>query len=183
VFFRSDRLSFGCTALAAALVLAGAATALAETPLLEAARRDDGNRVAALLRGHPDVNAKAADGSTALHWAAHHDDVALARLLLRAGARAGSADDTGATPLFLACMNRSDVMVVLLLDAGADANAALINGETALMTCSRTGDARTRPHRLDARPHRARAALPEGGRAELGQRGLDLGVGGHEGGD
>jgi len=143
VFFRSDRLSFGCTALAAALVLAGAATALAETPLLEAARRDDGNRVAALLRGHPDVNAKAADGSTALHWAAHHDDVALARLLLRAGARAGSADDTGATPLFLACMNRSDVMVVLLLDAGADANAALINGETALMTCSRTGDART----------------------------------------
>ena len=31
-------------------------------------------------------------------------------------------------------------MVTLLLEAGADPNATLLNGETALMTCSRTGD-------------------------------------------
>jgi ankyrin repeat protein len=135
VFFRSD-----VSLLAAALVLANAGAALAQTPLLEAARRDDRDRVAALLKAHPDVNGRAADGTTALHWAAHHDDVALARMLLRAGARAGSADDTGATPLFPACMNRSEAMVGLLLDAGADANSSLINGETALMTCSRTGE-------------------------------------------
>jgi serine/threonine-protein phosphatase 6 regulatory ankyrin repeat subunit B len=125
--------------LAAAFVVTTAAVASAET-LLEAARRDDRDRVAALLKARPDVNARAADGATPLHWAAHHDDVALARMLLQAGARAGSADDTGATPLFLACMNRSGAMVGLLLDAGADANAALVNGETALMTCSQTGE-------------------------------------------
>jgi uncharacterized protein len=125
------------------LVVASAAVASAETPLLEAARSDDRDRVAALLKARPDVNAKAPDGATALHWAAHHDDVALARMLVQAGARPGSADDTGATPLFLACMNRSGAMVMLLLDAGADANAALVNGETALMTCSRTGEVAT----------------------------------------
>src|SRR5512138_1118132 len=127
----------------AALVLTTATVAAAQMPLLDAARRDDRDRVTALLKAAPrvDVNAKAADGATALHWAAQHDDVTLARTLLQAGAHPGSADDTGATPLFLACMNRGAAMVTLLLDAGADANAALINGETALMTCARTGDA------------------------------------------
>ena len=145
-FQRSDTRPYVITALAAALVLTGAAVAWAETPLVEAARRDDRALVATLLKAHTagnvanDVNAKAADGATPLHFAAHHDDVTLATMLIRAGARAGSADDTGATPLFLACMNRSGAMVKLLLDAGAGANAALVNGETALMTCARTGD-------------------------------------------
>jgi uncharacterized protein len=122
------------------LVMTTAGVAAAQTPLLEAARRDDRDRVATLLKARPDVNARAADGATALHWAAHHDDVTLAQMLLGAGARPGIADDTGATPLFLACMNRGGAMVNLLLDAGADASAALISGETALMTCSRTGE-------------------------------------------
>ena len=113
----------------------------AELPLLEAARSDDAERVAALLKTHADVNVRQADGATALHWAAHHDDLRLASMLVRAGAKASVADDTGATPLFVACMNRSSPMVSLLLDAGADANAALMTGETALMTCARTGDA------------------------------------------
>jgi len=113
----------------------------AELPLLEAARSDDAERVAALLKTHADVNVRQADGATALHWAAHHDDLRLASMLVRAGATASVADDTGATPLFVACMNRSSPMVTLLLDAGADANAALMTGETALMTCARTGDA------------------------------------------
>jgi ankyrin repeat protein len=153
VSFRpSDTRARFVGALAAALVLASAIAGAAETPLLEAARRDDRARVATLLNAHApvkkvknvnnvnDVNARESDGATALHWAAHHDDVMLATMLIHAGARAGSADDTGATPLFLACTNRSGLMVRLLLDAGADANAALVNGETALMTCSRTGD-------------------------------------------
>jgi ankyrin repeat protein len=138
------RFSQRAAALAVALVVAFAAGAAAEQPpLLEAARRDDAARVAALLKAHPgvdDVNARQADGATALHWASHHDDLPLAALLVRAGARAGAADDTGATPIFLACLNRSAPMVTLLLDAGADPNAALASGETALMTCSRTGD-------------------------------------------
>jgi ankyrin repeat protein len=131
---------------AVALVTVTAATAVAETPLLDAARHDDRDRAAALLKARPGitaVNVRAADGATALHWAAYHDDLLLARMLLKAGAHAGSADDTGATPLFLACMNRGGAMVKTLLDAGADANATLVNGETALMTCSRTGEVTT----------------------------------------
>jgi ankyrin repeat protein len=127
-------------AFSAALVAATATAAAAETPLLDAARRDDRGQVAAILKAQPDVNVRAADGASPLHWAAHHDDVMLAAMLIHAGARPGIADDTGATPLFLACMNRSSGMVKLLLDAGADANAALLSGETALMTCARTGD-------------------------------------------
>jgi len=123
------------------VLLTAAAASAAGPPLLDAARRDDAERVAALLNAHADVNARQADGATALHWAAHHDDVAVASMLLRAGARAGAADDSGVTPLFLACMNRSSAMVMLLLNAKADPNAALATGETALMTCARTGDA------------------------------------------
>jgi ankyrin repeat protein len=130
-------------ALSAALVAATAAASVAETPLLDAARRDDRAQVATILKARPDVNIRAADGASALHWAAHHDDVMLATMLIHAGARAGIADDTGATPLFLACMNRSGGMVNLLLGAGADANAALLSGETVLMTCARTGDVTT----------------------------------------
>ena len=58
---------------AVALVMATAATAVAETPLLDAARHDDRDRVAVLLKarpGIPAVNVRAADGATALHWAA-----------------------------------------------------------------------------------------------------------------
>jgi ankyrin repeat protein len=122
-------------------VLASATGAAAAEPsLLDAARRGDAERVAALLKARADVNVRQPDGATALHWAAHHDDLPLASMLLRAGARPGLVDDTGATPLFLACMNRSSAMVTLLLDAKADPNAALATGETALMTCARTGD-------------------------------------------
>jgi ankyrin repeat protein len=120
--------------------LLSASAVAAAPPLLDAARRDDAERVAALLKAHADVNVRQADGATALHWAAQHDDLPLASMLLKAGARAGAADDTGATPLFLACMNRSGAMVTLLLDRKADPNAALLTGETALMTCSRTGN-------------------------------------------
>jgi ankyrin repeat protein len=118
-----------------------AAAAAAEPSLLDAAKRDDAERVAALIKTHADVNVRQPDGATALHWAAHHDDLRLASLLLNAGARPGVADDTGASPLFLACMNRSSAMVTLLLDAKADPNATLVTGETALMTCARTGNA------------------------------------------
>jgi len=132
---------FEIARLTLVFALASAVAAAAEPPLLDAARSDDAERVAALLKTRVDVNVRQADGATALHWAAHHDDVRLASMLVRAGAKPGVADDTGATPLFLACMNRSSRMVTLLLDAGADSNAALVTGETTLMTCARTGDA------------------------------------------
>lgn len=74
------------------------------------------------------------DGATPLHWAAHSDDLATADRLIRDGADVNAANEYGVTPLSLACTNGSAAMVEKLLNAGAKPS------ETALMTCSWTGN-------------------------------------------
>jgi ankyrin repeat protein len=96
-----------------------------------------------------DVNAAAADGTTALHWASYRDDLESAALLIRAGARVNAANDLGATPLWTASMNGSAAMVRTLLQAGADPNLALLLGETPLMAASRSGNADVTAQLLD----------------------------------
>jgi ankyrin repeat protein len=85
------------------------------------------------------VNARQADGTSALHWAAHRDNLEMVDLLLRAGAQVSAANRYGVMPLSLACTNGSAAVIERLLDAGADPNAALPGGETPLMTAARTG--------------------------------------------
>ena len=109
--------------------------------LLDALRQRDGQAVAALLKTPIDVNARQADGATALHWAAHWDDLQVADALIRAGARVNAANDYGVMPIALACTNGHAAMVDRLLKAGADANSKRMTGETALMTCARSGNA------------------------------------------
>lgn len=94
-----------------------------------------GDRVAALARiQRPGaVNAREADGTTALHWAVRTNDLALAQALLRAGADAKAANRYGVTPLSLAVINGNAAMVDTLLKAGA-------TGETILMTAARAGN-------------------------------------------
>lgn len=112
----------------------------AERPaLLDAAKNADTNAVRALVQKKVDVNAAAADGTTALHWASYRDDVASAELLIRAGARVDAATDLGVTPLWNASLNGSEAMVRTLLEAGANPNAALLAGETPVMVASRSG--------------------------------------------
>ena len=106
--------------------------------LIEAVKSQQLAAVGALL-AETDVNARQADGATALHWAAYRDDLATARLLLGAGADAGVPNELGVTPLALACTNTNAAMVETLLAAGADATAAVGTGETVLMSCARTG--------------------------------------------
>ncbi len=108
--------------------------------LIEAAKNQDRDVVAALLSRGADVNATQADGASALHWAAYRDDLETANLLLRAGAAVGATNDLGASPLWLACNNASAAMVERLLTAKANPNAALPSGETILMTAARTGN-------------------------------------------
>ena len=121
------------------LAAAGAAAAgRGDAPLVAAAERRDARAVEALLAAGGAADARAADGTTALHWAAHHDDSALVRLLLRAGADANAVNRYGATPLLLACTNGSAPVVGALLQAGADPDR-FSAGETALMTAARTG--------------------------------------------
>jgi uncharacterized protein len=111
-----------------------------DSPLVEAARKQDAEAVRALLNQKADVNARSNDGSSAVLWLAHWNDVETADLLLRAGADANTVNDFGMTPLSQACTNGSAPMLRLLLKSGANPNTAVGTGETPLMTCARTGN-------------------------------------------
>ena len=129
--------------LVAGLVVNGDIAALRaadRVPLIDAARNADINALRALLTQGVDVNAAAADGTTALHWASYRDDVETADLLIRAGANVNAANDLGATPLWTASLNGSPAMVRRLLQDGASPNLALLLGETPLMIASRSGN-------------------------------------------
>ena len=111
-----------------------------DSGLAEAAKLRDLQAVRSLLKQKADVNARQADGATALHWASHWDELETADLLIRAGANVDAANDYGITPLSLACSNGSAAMAEKLLKAGAKPNPAQWSGETPLMTCARTGN-------------------------------------------
>ena len=121
------------------LMVVGAAAAGDDLRLVEAAKNQNAQQTAALLKGNPNVNVRSADGSTALLWASHWNDVRTAELLLRAGADANAANDLQMTPLSRACTNGSSALVDLLLKAGAQPNTPIGTGETPLMTCAHTG--------------------------------------------
>ena len=110
-------------------------------PLADAAKRADWTTVQTLLQRGEDINARQADGSTALHWASYWDHREIAARLIQAGTEVDASTDLGATPLWAACENGSAAMVEILLEAGADPNIALPFGETPLMTAARTGNA------------------------------------------
>ena len=121
------------------LPVAGAIAAGADLRLVDAVKQKNKEAVRSLLKQRVDVNARQADGATALHWAAHWNDLEAAELLIRGGADVNAANDYGVTPLSLACTNANAAMVESLLKAGANAEAVLPTGETVLMTCARIG--------------------------------------------
>jgi ankyrin repeat protein len=129
----------GSAVLVALLTPSVAGAADAER-LLVAVKDGDLRVVHALLQQHVDVNAREADGTTALHWAARADDLATVRALLAAGADVDATNRYGVTPLSLAATNGNAAVIGALLDADADPNAALLEGETVLMTAARSGD-------------------------------------------
>ena len=120
-------------------IVAGPAAAAPDLRLVDAAARQDLPALRTLLDAGADVDARRADGATALLWAAHWDDHEAVRLLLAAGADVNAADDHGVTPLVRAAENASSGLVATLLAAGADANAAQTSGLTPLMVAARTG--------------------------------------------
>ena len=120
----------------------GAAAAGADGGLADAAKARDWARVAALIEAGADVDARQADGATALHWAAYWDEPDALERLVRAGANVDARNEYGAPPLWAACANRHLGAVERLLAAGADPNLGLGSGETLLMRCAHTGDPR-----------------------------------------
>src|SRR5262245_25347630 len=135
---RSHRRRVLRALLVTLLMGAGAAAAPQDLRLVNATKDQDQQQVRMLLAGHPDVNVRSEDGSSALLWAAHWNDLQTATLLVRAGADANAANDLKMTPLAQACTNGNAEFVDLLLKAGANPNTAIGTGETPLMTCART---------------------------------------------
>jgi ankyrin repeat protein len=132
--FSLSRMRTLFRASVACLMLVAGTAAAADLQLLDAAQKGDKGAVQSLLKGKPDVNARQADGATALSWAAYHDDLGMAELLLSAGANVNAANDYGVTPLTLACNNGSAPMVERLLKSGARVS------DPEFMSCVRTGN-------------------------------------------
>jgi ankyrin repeat protein len=134
--------------------------------LIEAVKRGDAAAVRALVKSRVDVNATAADGSTALHWAVQRDDLPLVQLLVGAGASAVATTRYNITPLYLAALNGNTAIMGRLLDAGADANGTAHEGQTMVMTAALSGKADavrlllTRGARVDDKdPYKGQTAL------------------------
>src|ERR1041385_2811398 len=124
--------------LASAFLLPGSALPGSPSALADAVEKSDQAAIQTLLKKHADVNARHADGMTALHWAAYLDNLELSRSLVKVGADVKATNDYGVAPLSLACENGNSELVELLLISGADSNTTLPGGETALMTAART---------------------------------------------
>jgi ankyrin repeat protein len=128
-----------CIPAALMVSLAGPAAAQSSA-LVDAVRSRNHQAIHVLVDRRANVNAREADGATALHWAARVDDLESIRILLRAGADANLANRYGVTPLMLAAINGNADIADALLRSGADATATLPEGESVLMTAARTGN-------------------------------------------
>jgi len=106
--------------------------------LIDAVRGKDATAALALIGQRADVNARASDGTTALHWAAHNGDAELVERLIGAGADVKAVNDYGVTPMSEAAELADARIIGLLLDAGADVESPNPEGQTALMSVART---------------------------------------------
>jgi len=121
-------------------VLAARSAAAADDPFVRAAAAGDMKTVRAMLQQGHDVDARAGDGSTALHWAVRAEDLDTTNALLRAGAKVAVTNALGVTPAYLAAESGNAVILKRLLDAGADVKSADASGDTLLMAAVRAGN-------------------------------------------
>lgn len=153
--FRSDALTSLCVVtylvmLTAAIAGETSTAPRPDAPLADAVQRRDFDAVDGLLKGGAKVDARQADGMTALIWAAYHDDALAVKRLIDAGADVKATNRYGISALTVACEIGNGTIVKLLLDSGADANTQRDGGETALMTASRTGKLKAVQALIDA---------------------------------
>lgn len=124
---------------------ASAADVRGNTALVDAARADNLEAVAALVEHKADLDAGDFAGLTALSYAASHSNLRMMRLLLNKGAnvnaslkremkvRNGLIAASHLTALMIAVSRSSAETVALLLDSGADVHAKDVRGMTPLM--------------------------------------------------
>ncbi len=114
-----------------------------DSPVADAAMRDDADAVRALLAEGADVNAARGDGMTGLHWAALNGNAEIARLLIGAGAALEAGTRLGAhRPLHVAARAGHGEVVETLVDAGADVAALTETGAVPLHFAAASGDLR-----------------------------------------
>ena len=114
-----------------------------DSPVADAARRDDIDAVRTLIADGADVNAPHGDGMTGLHWAALSGNREIAQLLIDAGAALEAATRLGAhTPLHVAAKVGHGEVVAILAEAGADPAAVTETGATPLHFAAASGDVR-----------------------------------------
>jgi ankyrin repeat protein len=112
-----------------------------ESEILEAAKRDDADRVKALLSGSPSlVFSKDGEGNTSLHRAAANGHKDVAELLLAHGADVNARDNDSVTPLQEAAAYGHKDVAELLLAHGADVNVKGNNGLTLLQEAAANGN-------------------------------------------
>ncbi|MEI9811481.1 MAG: ankyrin repeat domain-containing protein [Acidobacteriota bacterium] len=110
--------------------------------IVEAAKARDGHALRLLLSAPDvDVNAKDANGGTALTEALVQGNRENVRRLLAAGASVNQSVSYGRfTPLILAAMRGDALEIALMIDAGADVNAPDAAGNTPLMWAAYAAD-------------------------------------------
>jgi ankyrin repeat protein len=111
--------------LGTALIAAGACAQRPQTPLTQAAARDDVAAIRRLLADGHEAD-EGGDSWTALIWASRTGSIDAIKLLLDSGADVNLPGPTGdnwdATPLQHAILQRQAAAVRVLLDRGADPN-------------------------------------------------------------
>lgn len=93
-----------------------------------------------LLAAGTDVNARLADGSTALLYAAYNGNAELTKALLDAGADPNVGNEYGSFPLSEAVQSGNVDVIRLLLEHDANPDQGNLEGETALMVAARAGN-------------------------------------------
>ena len=121
--------------LVLSLVMVMAPRCLSAPNFVETVHRGDEKQIRSALAQFPDLEARDAEGNTALHWAALNGDARLVKELLDRGASVAATNNVGASPLLYAVANIDSVRA--LLDKGASINVASKFGTTPLMAAAR----------------------------------------------
>ena len=126
--------------LTAAVVLVGLAGSAGGAQLVDSVKAQRLDEVIELLAAGADADARAADGTSALHWAAYYENADLVDRLIAAAADVDARNDYGSTPLAEAALNGNVAIVASLLRAGADPSLPNGDGQTPLMIVSRSSN-------------------------------------------
>lgn len=144
-----SRLTFKSGLLAVGLLMMGGVMA-SEQNLFNAVRDGDLTKVQQLITEGADLNAQAAEGSSALLLATHRNNVEIARALIDAGADVNQKNQMQDSAYLLAGASGYNDILKLTLAHGADLKSTNRYGGTALIPACERGHVETVRLLIDA---------------------------------